>query len=268
LPLKINALENLDIYPEKPIQGDVLIIQTKNLTKEDISKILFDGKSLWFFNYQNRATAFWGSDLNQKPGLYTIKIIKESGEVIEEKIEIKKREKYEAPLGIPEKLGGNTKEAGQKLVSNLDKENSEINSLKSLNKKLWLEKFSYPLKDITITDEYGYSRNTVGNIISHKGTDFRAQEGTPVYAINSGYINKAKKYIVYGNTVIIDHGLGAQSLYMHLSRIDVKNGQYVKKGEQIGLAGKTGYAESSHLHLSIKINGKSIDPYKFLEFFK
>lgn len=262
------AFENFYLYPEKPIQGEPLIIKLKNLKMEDVKKINFNGKSLWFFNYGGSATSFFGTDLNQKTGKYKIEIIKEDGTTSNEEIEIFARKKYEAPLGIPEKMGGNTKEAGQKLVSNLEKENVELNALKSLNKRMWKNNFGLPLSENIITDEYGYSRNTVGNIISHKGTDYKAKEGTPVYAINDGQINKAKKYIIYGNTVIIDHGLGVQSLYMHLSKIDVKNGQYVKKGDRLGLTGTTGYSEGPHLHLSIKINGKSIDPKKFLDFFQ
>jgi murein DD-endopeptidase MepM/ murein hydrolase activator NlpD len=263
-----NASNNIKIYPEKPLQGDPIIIQINDLTMDEVAKILLNNKSLWFFNYNNKPTIFWGTDLNQKPGFYNFVIKKENGEIIEEKIEILKREKYEAPLGIPEKLGGNTPQAGKQLVSNLTKENNELNNLTSLNKKLWSISFGLPLLKNEITDEYGYSRQTVGYSIAHKGTDFRAKEGTPVYAINSGYIKKVKTYEVYGKTIIIDHGLGVNSFYMHLSKTKVKAGEYVKKGQEIGLSGSTGYAENPHLHLSIKINNQSIDPMKFIEFFK
>ncbi len=267
--LNIHLVEagNLSMFPTKPLQGDPLIIQIENYTLDEIAKITLNGKSLWFFNYKNKPTVFWGIDLNQKPGTHDLIIKKENGEIITEKIEIFKRDKYEAPLGIPEKLGGNTPQAGKQLVSNLTRENNELNTLTSLNKKMWSADFSLPLLKNEITDNYGYSRQTVGYTIAHKGTDWRAKEGTPVYAINSGIIKKAKTYEVYGKTIIIDHGLGVNSFYMHLSTIKVKNGEYVKKGQEIGLSGSTGYAESPHLHLSIKINNQSIDPYKFIEFF-
>jgi murein DD-endopeptidase MepM/ murein hydrolase activator NlpD len=264
----VDATNNISIFPTKPLQGDPLIVQIENIKLDEISKITLNGKSLWFFNYKNKPTFFWGIDLNEKAEDYDLVIKKENGEIINEKIQIFKREKYEAPLGIPAKLGGNTPQAGKQLVSNLTKENNELNSLTSLNKRMWSVNFSLPLLKNEVTDDYGYSRQTAGYTIAHKGTDFRAKEGTPIYAINSGIIKKAKTYEVYGKTVIIDHGLGVNSFYMHLSKIKVKVGDYVKKGQEIGLSGSTGYAESPHLHLSIKINNQSIDPYKFIEFFK
>ena len=78
----------------------------------------------------------------------------------------------------------------------------------------------------------------------------------------------AKNYTVYGGTVIVNHGLGVQSLYMHLSRISATAGTTVKRGQLIGYSGETGYAVGPHLHLSIKVNGVSIDPKAFFNIFK
>jgi murein DD-endopeptidase MepM/ murein hydrolase activator NlpD len=140
------------------------------------------------------------------------------------------------------------------------------------DKAIWKSSFSYPLiattsKGLTVTDPYGYNRKTGENTITHKGTDFRALKGTPVYAINRGVVRTAKLYTVYGNTVVVDHGLGLTSLYMHMSRILVVPGQLVEKGMLIGYSGDTGYAEAPHLHISIKIDNVSVDPMKFFELF-
>jgi murein DD-endopeptidase MepM/ murein hydrolase activator NlpD len=132
---------------------------------------------------------------------------------------------------------------------------------------LWSRAFQYPLKTVFITDDYGYSRNTVNQTITHKGTDFRAVVGTDALAMNDGTIRIARTFTVYGNTVVIDHGIGVQSLYMHLSKLNVKEGERVKRGQIIGQSGDTGYVEAPHLHISIKINGISIDPVTFLKFF-
>ncbi|TSD01862.1 MAG: peptidase M23, partial [Parcubacteria group bacterium Athens0714_26] len=69
----------------------------------------------------------------------------------------------------------------------------------------------------------------------------------------------------YGKTLIIDHGLGIFSLYLHLDEFKVLNGKGVKRGELVGLSGNTGYSISPHLHFSIKANGASVDPLKFIE---
>lgn len=260
---------DLDIltYPEEIIQGEPLIIKIKNATLNDVARIEFNGKSLWFFNHEDTVTSFYGVDLNMKPNDYEIKIKMEDGTIFKNTVTIKAREKIEAPLGIPEKLGGNTPVAATNLVTNLSKENALINNVFSASRKYWQENFRYPLEKNEITDNYGYSRTTVQYSIAHKGVDFRAKESTPVYSINRGVVRLARNSTIYGKTIAVDHGLGVISYYMHLSKIYVSEGQLVKTGQNIGLSGSTGYAESPHLHLSIKIGGISIDPIVFLELF-
>jgi murein DD-endopeptidase MepM/ murein hydrolase activator NlpD len=154
------------------------------------------------------------------------------------------------------------------LVNSLEEENKSLVGIETASKALWDESFIYPLKDPIVTDDYGYSRSTVGQHISHKGTDFRANETTPVLAMNDGIVRVVQEGRNYGKTVVIDHGLGLQTFYMHLSRIDVEQGEKVRRGERIGMAGQTGYAEAAHLHLTVRINDVSIDPVVFLGLFK
>jgi len=70
---------------------------------------------------------------------------------------------------------------------------------------------------------------------------------------------------IYGNTVVIDHGMGLMSLYGHLSEVGVKEGQYVKKGEVIGKTGKTGLALGDHLHFGILVQGYEVNPLQWLD---
>lgn len=120
---------------------------------------------------------------------------------------------------------------------------------------------------ITVTDKYGYSRVTGGSSLNHKGVDLRAPLGTPVYAMNDGVVRFTSTMRNYGKTIAIDHGNGILTIYMHLSEIGVKEGQTVKKGELLGKSGDTGYVFGPHLHLTVRINGISIDPMKFMELF-
>ncbi len=122
-----------------------------------------------------------------------------------------------------------------------------------------------PVKNPIITDTYGYSRQTGAYSIAHKGTDFRAVEGTPVYAMNDGIVRLKKEFRDYGNTLVVDHGGGLQTLYLHLSKFVVNEGEWVSKGKLIAYSGSTGYTEGAHLHISVKIGTYSIDPMKFLE---
>ena len=256
---------SISIYPETILPGNPIIATITSSPAP--TEIFFDNKSVPIFIYNEKPTAIMAVKLEEKDLEHNIKVIFESGEITTTPITLTTREKIERPLGIPAKLGGNTPEAGKALVNNLTKENANLNSIETEPTILWSEPFQFPLKNNIVTDDYGYSRGTVGYIITHKGTDFRALEGTDVMAMNRGIVKIARPYVIYGDTIVIDHGLGLQTLYMHLSKINVKEGDMVEKGQVIAQSGKTGYAESPHLHISIKIDGISIDPMKFIEFF-
>jgi murein DD-endopeptidase MepM/ murein hydrolase activator NlpD len=98
----------------------------------------------------------------------------------------------------------------------------------------------------------------------HLGLDIAAPEDTSVHVVTSGKVVSTKDYFFTGNTVIIDHGMGVFSLYAHLKRIDVKPGDQLKQGEQVGLVGKTGRATAPHLHWSMIINQTFVDPLLFV----
>lgn len=259
---------SLSFFPPQVIQGEPIMIQVNGKTASEIKKITFDGKKLGVFTYQGSPTALYGVDLNKKPGEYEVVAEFFDGSPARSVITVAKRKKVEAPLGIPAKLGGNTPASQTKLVSTLADENKNLASARSGTKAFWKTAFVPPLKELFITDEYGYSRKTGVYTIAHKGTDYRAEEGTHVTAMNRGVVRIAKTYRNYGKTIVVDHGLGLMTFYMHLSKIYVNVGELVLPGQIIGKSGQTGYAGGPHLHLTVRINGTSIDPVKFLELFK
>jgi murein DD-endopeptidase MepM/ murein hydrolase activator NlpD len=95
-----------------------------------------------------------------------------------------------------------------------------------------------------------------------------AQTGTKVYAVNDGKVVLTYDFIDYGKTIVIDHGLGIFSLYLHLDKFNSQEGQKVKQGDVIAYSGNTGYSIAPHLHFSIKLNGASVDPLNFIEITK
>src|SRR3989344_6112118 len=106
-----------------------------------------------------------------------------------------------------------------------------------------------------------YSGKKLRMFSSQASSDSRSRTtGAGVGAINAGLVRKAYVDAVYGNSVIVDHGQGIFSFYIPLDTIRVKEGAALKKGSLVGTVGNTGYAETPHLHLSIKINGVSVDP--------
>jgi murein DD-endopeptidase MepM/ murein hydrolase activator NlpD len=98
----------------------------------------------------------------------------------------------------------------------------------------------------------------------HKGMDFSAKTGTPIFATGDGVIRKADASLSgYGNHIEISHGYGYLTLYAHLSKYKVKAGQKVKRGDIIGYIGSTGRSEAPHLHYEVHKNGEVVNPLNF-----
>lgn len=132
------------------------------------------------------------------------------------------------------------------------------------SKILWKGAF-LQLKNSKVMAAYGDSRTYLykGKTISqsvHLGYDLASNAHAPVEAANSGIVRFAGDLNIYGNTVLIDHGMGLMSLYGHLSVMNVSEGQTVNKGDIIGRTGVTGLAGGDHLHFGILIHGYEVSP--------
>lgn len=118
----------------------------------------------------------------------------------------------------------------------------------------------------TLSSTFGLRRFFNGQERSpHRGLDFRAQAGDPVAALETGTVVLAEEQYYGGNTVIVDHGLGLFSVYLHLSAFKVTQGQRIERGETVGLIGSTGRSTGPHLHLSLVVLGESVDPATVLD---
>lgn len=123
-----------------------------------------------------------------------------------------------------------------------------------------------PLKnsDATLSSGFGMRRDPIsGNAEFHSGIDFSANEGTPVYSTADGVIKWAERKSGTGNTVVISHGYDYTSLYSHLSKINVTQGQKVKRGEIIGRVGSTGKSTGPHLHYEVNFKGEVQNPVNY-----
>jgi murein DD-endopeptidase MepM/ murein hydrolase activator NlpD len=103
-----------------------------------------------------------------------------------------------------------------------------------------------------------------GQLAMHAGVDFAAPIGTPIYAAAGGVVVSAEMHSVYGNAVTIDHGNDLTTLYAHASRINVKPGDIVKKGQKIAEVGTTGRSTGPHLHFEVHVKGQAQNPSRFL----
>ena len=119
----------------------------------------------------------------------------------------------------------------------------------------WRGSFTPPV-NAEISDVFEVERVFNGSVQStHQGLDFRVPSGTSVAAVNSGRVILARPMFFEGNWVVIDHGQGLLTLYLHLSEFLVKEGDDVGKGQPIGLSGGTGRATGPHLHLAVRWQG-------------
>jgi murein DD-endopeptidase MepM/ murein hydrolase activator NlpD len=134
----------------------------------------------------------------------------------------------------------------------------------SAEEPLWTGSFDAPVTAAP-TDSFGTRRMFNGKLASvHKGMDFRAATGTPVRAANGGVVVLARPLYFEGNCVVIDHGLGLYTLYLHLSRINVREGEQAATGTRLGLSGATGRVTGPHLHWAVRWEGVYLDPAKLL----
>jgi len=121
-------------------------------------------------------------------------------------------------------------------------------------------------KDLTRTASgFGNRVHPIYKIIKfHAGMDFTAPTGTEIYATGNGRIetvNSSKRGL--GNHIIVDHGFGYSTVYAHLDRFNIRQGQKVKRGDVIGYVGNTGLSVAPHLHYEVKLNGVNVDPVNY-----
>ncbi|RME18385.1 MAG: M23 family metallopeptidase, partial [Bdellovibrio sp.] len=122
-----------------------------------------------------------------------------------------------------------------------------------------------PLNSMVVSSFASPRRLPNGYSYLHTGVDLRAAEGTPVRAAAWGKVAWVGKMIVPGNLIVLDHGSGIYTRYMHLSRILVHLNQWVRRGDIIGLSGATGRVEAPHLHWEVVWKGIFANPLEFLE---
>ncbi|GHG05727.1 peptidase M23 [Deinococcus piscis] len=131
---------------------------------------------------------------------------------------------------------------------------------------MWTEPFANAIANGRRSSGFGQPRRerAGAKINYHYGMDYSAPKGTRVQAVNLGRVVLAANYPVRGGLVVLDHGAGLLSLYFHLSKIDVKPGQSVSRGQKIGEVGSTGYSTGPHLHLEMRLRGEAVDPARWV----
>jgi len=249
---KVNLIGTL-----KP--GTIMIGEVPNA-----QKILLDDKEVKF---NEKGVFFIGFDRDDK-GVKELKIKFKDGSEEIKKLKLKNRKykiqkinnmksKYVNP---PDSESERIRKEGQ-----LIKEARKI--IENTDQLYVKENFYRPVKGGRISSVFGSQRILNGEPKSpHNGVDIALPKGTDVFAMADGKVQLTGDDFYYsGNTILIDHGLGLSSIYIHLNEINVEKGQMVKKGEKIGTVGSTGRSTGPHLHWGVQWYGNRIDPLSILD---
>jgi murein DD-endopeptidase MepM/ murein hydrolase activator NlpD len=260
LGLPAKALE-VQIMPKNPQLGDTISVFIEADTQKSLSNptVMVGEKTYPAFEIAPRQyRSFIPTTPLEKAGVRTIKV-SEEGE--EQKLSIQVRDRKFPVQRItlpPGKAGVDATEYELKRVA-------EFKALQT-PEKYWNGVFLTPNAGRTST-RYGvrrYYNGVFANDYYHRGQDYAGAAGSSVTAPAAGRValvgTVSQGFRVHGNVIGIDHGQGVVSIFMHLSRINVQEGDFVKAGQKIGAVGSTGASTGPHLHWGLYVNGQSIDP--------
>lgn len=211
--------------------------------------------------------ALFGSPLSSAPGMYKLTLEGETAAgapvSFEQNLEIAAQDYPTVELKVQHKFTA----PSPRLLKRIRKEEILKHNIfqDSSERQLWGGPFLAPVHE-SVSDPFGVRRVFNGELKSqHQGLDYHAPRGTPVRAVNSGTVILARRLFFEGNCVVLDHGQGLMTLYMHLSKFKVRKGQKVRRGQLLGWSGATGRATGPHLHLAVRWEGVYLDPARLLE---
>jgi murein DD-endopeptidase MepM/ murein hydrolase activator NlpD len=257
ISLSIINAQSVKLFGEaKP--GNVVIGKTekvKNITLDKI-KLPIDKSGYFIFGFDRDAK-----------GTHVLKIRYKNRKTEIRKIILQKR-KYEIQrLNIADKYVTPPKDELKRIKKEIAEMKSARKDIGKIDTAFYSSGFVYPVENSELIGSFGSQRILNGvRKKPHNGVDFNAEEGAPVSAISDGKVIIAGTDFYYnGSFILLAHGQGLTSVYLHLSKIDVKTGDKVLKGQKIGEVGSTGRSTGSHLHLGIQLFNKRIDPLSLLE---
>lgn len=253
-----------EVLPDSVNPGDVLLIKVRAETTALPELGFLNKKFPFYLSFypvdERNFVALVPVDMDTPAGEYTV-TIKNGEEIKLVSIKVRAYEFPESHLTLPEEKVTLSPEDQMRA----DKEGEMLQALWGLETPwAWSGRFMPPL-DTELSAVFGVRRIMNGKKNStHKGVDYRGKIGTPVRAINSGKVVLSEDLFYGGNTLIIDHGMGLYSIYMHLSEFNISKGQQIDRGDIVGLVGKTGRASGPHLHISVRLRGVSVNPVALL----
>jgi len=250
----------IELPPESRVPGGIAIIKLANDNggQKTPFRAYYDGHQVMELTTAGGQYAVVGIPLSAKPGTQELQV-EQNGKRRKVTFEIADKDYRTQHLTIKDKRKVNPNAQDMKRIR---KESRRIKQAL----RHWSDtapqtlSFTPPVEGIR-SDSFGSRRIFNGQPRRpHSGMDIAAAEGTPIHAPADGMVIDIGNYFFNGNSVFIDHGQGLVTMYCHLSRIDVSEGQQLRTGDRIGRVGKTGRVTGPHLHWGVSLNDARINP--------
>ncbi|GJQ62026.1 MAG: hypothetical protein SCALA702_10790 [Melioribacteraceae bacterium] len=214
----------------------------------------------------NSGIFVFGFDRNDT-GEYLLKVKHGDGKVTLKRFNLPERKYNVQKLTVKKKYVSPPKTENERIKKEREIVVAARKNIGEIKEPLYADGFIRPVKGGYISSIFGSQRILNGKPKNvHNGLDIAAMTGTPVYAMADGVVRLAADDFYYsGNFILLDHGQGLNSVYLHLSKKDVKDGDKVKKGDKIGEIGSTGRVTGPHLHWGVQWYNKRVDPADLLK---
>ena len=256
--IQLTAIELISLQGN-PIQGGIVICRTD----DSIEKIFLDHTEIPIF--ENRA--IFGFDRDEKLK-HKITVVLENGSMFTSVFYISKRNyQIQRINGIEKKYIEQPQASAT--IQRITVESEKLKNRRSKllkNNDIYFDKFCLPISGCRISGVFG-SQRILNGIPSkpHNGLDIAAPEGTEIKAMTTGVVTLTGDYFYNGKFVLLDHGSGLSSIYIHMSTVNVEMGDYILAGDKIGEVGSTGRSTGNHLHWGVGWRSKRIDPELLLQ---
>jgi murein DD-endopeptidase MepM/ murein hydrolase activator NlpD len=254
-------------HPAKPQLGAVTWVHVQGAGSSATIEGALGPRTLTFFPYAGGQAAVVGIDLETKPGVEAWRlVVMEPGRearTLTGRVTIQRRDFPVQKLTLPTGMVDLDPETERRAVSEGERLRALYGTITP--ERLWHGHFVRPVAGHEPPSGFGARRIINGKPRApHSGTDYAAERGTPVIAVNSGRVALVADFFFPGRLVVVDHGLGLYTMYFHLDTVAVTDGETVDRGQRLGTVGATGRATGPHLHFGAQLAGARIDPATLL----
>ncbi len=249
-------------FPKNDLKPGGIAILPVGVVSQDLPHVFNGNNPVAVVHGQTNWLAIVGISLDAKPGTHHVTIHHKNGKMHKKRFRVHKHKYRTQHLTIRNKNKVNpNKKSMKRILSEMKLKKRLIKTYSNVEPNLSF------IKPVSGRDSGRFGARRVFNKQKrnpHSGMDIASPAGRNIRAASDAKVLYVGDLFFTGKVVYLDHGEGLISLYAHMSKIDVKKGQKIKKGQIIGKVGKTGRVTGPHLHWSVYLNGNAVDPALFL----